>query len=462
MNYSFDLDITPGGMPPILHMSQYDTARIYTANLKNGSADFEPGSGATAKVKGFNGKVCFDIPATISGSAVTFQLTEASTDQYGIFPVTIEIAFDNPEDLTPLCMIFDIQKSGYTNEQAASSPEFEDAMEAAIEAYLADHPVGMSDEVKLAILNCFAHVAWAGTDGETYYTDLYNALYPSVSPVSISAVYTQSGTVYPYYSLDQLKPDLVVTVHYSDDTSATTNAYTLSGSLTVGTSAITVTYGGLTTTFNVTVTASPVPAGYTPLQYVERPTDAAANTCFNTTGFTPNGTDDLVVNMTVELLAAPSSSSGGYFLACRQNNSGNTLGFGIFVPQDATSIGTYDGESCLIEPEGSGISIIGKKYSLTVTKTPTTITVTDGTNTNTVTRTPRAMANALSVFGLISTSSQLNVPICGRIYALEATEGTTLKLKFIPCKRDSDNAVGFWNPVASEFKTAAYTAGPVL
>ena len=549
--YQFNLPITPGSIPPVLHLSQYDSGRTFTAILRDDQGvPFELDASSTAVIKGRNAAgIAWQQNCTVSGANVTFTPSGAATDQFGVMPVTIEIT-ESEEIMSPLLMVLDIQRAGYTNEEAAASPEFENALQAAIEEAITEsgiappvyttityadgvysssmslaelraaksagytvmaklpygiealysqddsgvifwavddsggplllekylvtadgviytaYPISsgdaLTDEIKLALLNCIAHVAWSGTDGEDYYTDLYNALYPSVSPVSISAVYTQSGTVYPYYSLDQLKSDLVVTVHYSDSTSAVTNAYTLSGTLAEGTSTITVTYGALTTTFNVTVTASPVPTGYTPLQYVERPTDAAANTCYNSTGFTPNGTDDLEVKMTVELLAAPSSSSGGYFLACRQNNSGNTLGFGIYVPQAATSIGTFDGESCMIEPEGSGISIIGKKYSLTVTKTPTSITVTDGTNTNTITRTPRAMANALSVFGLISTTSQLNVPICGRIYALEATEGETLKLKFVPCKRDSDSAVGFWNPVASEFKTAAYTAGPVL
>lgn len=71
----------------------------------------------------------------------------------------------------------------------------------------------------------------------------------------ISAVYTQSGTVYDTDSLDSLKADLVVTATYSDTTTATVPStdYTLSGTLTVGTSTITVSYGGKTTTFNVTV-----------------------------------------------------------------------------------------------------------------------------------------------------------------------------------------------------------------
>lgn len=78
----------------------------------------------------------------------------------------------------------------------------------------------------------------------------------SVELVSISAVYTQSGTVYDTDSLDSLKSDLVVTATYSDSSTETVPSadYTLSGTLAEGTSTITVTYEGLTATFSVTVT----------------------------------------------------------------------------------------------------------------------------------------------------------------------------------------------------------------
>lgn len=69
----------------------------------------------------------------------------------------------------------------------------------------------------------------------------------------ITAVYTQSGTVYDTDTLDSLKPDLVVTVFYDNQTSAVVTNYTLSGTLTVGTSTVTVNYAGLTTTFTVVV-----------------------------------------------------------------------------------------------------------------------------------------------------------------------------------------------------------------
>lgn len=71
---------------------------------------------------------------------------------------------------------------------------------------------------------------------------------------SLTAVYTQSGTVYDTDTLDSLKSDLVVTANYEDGTSATVSDYTLSGTLAEGTSTITVTYGGKIATFNVTVT----------------------------------------------------------------------------------------------------------------------------------------------------------------------------------------------------------------
>ena len=115
---------------------------------------------------------------------------------------------------------------------------------------------GLTQDTKQALLQCFAHTAWTDAHGQDYYDDLEDALYPFDLLSSITAVYTQSGTVYDTDSLDDLKADLVVTGNYSDGTYNQTTKYTLSGTLTVGTSTITVTYGGKTATFTVTVTQS--------------------------------------------------------------------------------------------------------------------------------------------------------------------------------------------------------------
>ena len=115
----------------------------------------------------------------------------------------------------------------------------------------------ITPQIKTALLGCFSKVAWVDEHGQDYYNALRSALYRTASLESITATYTQSGTVYDTDSLDSLKTDLVVTANWSDSSTSTvdSNYYTLSGTLTVGTSAITVTYLEKTTTFNVTVSA---------------------------------------------------------------------------------------------------------------------------------------------------------------------------------------------------------------
>ena len=119
---------------------------------------------------------------------------------------------------------------------------------------------GLSEATKQALLQIAEKVAYIDEDGQDYYDALESALYPPADLVSISAVYTQSGTVYDDATLDSLKSDLVVTAHYSDSSTETVPStdYTLSGTLAEGTSTVTVTYSGKTATFTVVVAHKPV------------------------------------------------------------------------------------------------------------------------------------------------------------------------------------------------------------
>lgn len=77
-----------------------------------------------------------------------------------------------------------------------------------------------------------------------------------VTLISITAVFTQGqNVIYDTDSLDALKQYLVVTAHYDDNTDTVVSDYTLSGTLTAGTSTITASYGGKSDTFAVSVTA---------------------------------------------------------------------------------------------------------------------------------------------------------------------------------------------------------------
>lgn len=118
---------------------------------------------------------------------------------------------------------------------------------------------GISEAVKQALLLLARKVVYHDEDGSTYET-LYEALYPPLNVSSIEATWNPpvGYTVYSTDSLDSLKTYLTVVATYDDESTETLedNEYVLSGTLIAGTSTITVTYGGETTTFNVTVVAN--------------------------------------------------------------------------------------------------------------------------------------------------------------------------------------------------------------
>lgn len=73
---------------------------------------------------------------------------------------------------------------------------------------------------------------------------------PEVTLTSISATYT-GGNVAVGTAVTALT-GITVTAHYSDGSTATVTGYTLSGTIAEGSNTITVSYGGMTTTFTVT------------------------------------------------------------------------------------------------------------------------------------------------------------------------------------------------------------------
>ncbi len=130
---------------------------------------------------------------------------------------------------------------------------------------------GMSAEFKVALETLLSNVVYKGNDptGRTYLTALHNAMYPPANLSRITAVYTQSGNVYVTDSLDVLKADLVVTAFYDNGTSEIISTYVLSGTLIEGITTITVTYGGKSTTFNVTVTdPTALPSEYQKVEWI--------------------------------------------------------------------------------------------------------------------------------------------------------------------------------------------------
>lgn len=298
-NYIVNLKVG-GGISPIVKLSQGDVGRELVFLLYDGAVRFTPPSGATVKIKGTKPSgLGFSETCTLSGSVARVFTTLAMTQEGGNIPAELEITSGNNVIGTANFVIYSEPSphpagtTDGTTEEArtvlAQCEKYAQIAQEAAEAASGDYTEvrsdvddlkadledldervdaleaggggsGLTDAVKTALMNIVNHVAWDDDDptGQTYITALQNALYPPAPPASltsIAAVYTQSGTVYDTDTLNDLKSDLVVTAHYSDNTSHAVTDYTLSGTLAAGTSVIAVNYNGKSTTFTVTVTA---------------------------------------------------------------------------------------------------------------------------------------------------------------------------------------------------------------
>ena len=150
------------------------------------------------------------------------------------------------------------QAAGNSSDRIANTQFVQNAVSVAVQAAIEQLVIApFSESFKQALLQIARKVAYIDSNGQTYYQALYDALYPPINVDHITAVWNPpvGYVVYTNTTLDSLKDYLTVTATYDDQTSATLDSdeYVLSGSLTVGTSTITVTYADATTTFTVTV-----------------------------------------------------------------------------------------------------------------------------------------------------------------------------------------------------------------
>lgn len=245
--------------PAVARVSQYDVGRPLVFKVYDGTSPADL-TGVTAVIEGTKKSgLGFSESGTVSDNTVTLDTTLAMTQEDGAIPAEIRFS-KTGEDVGTANFILAVEKSPHlegttdgTTETMADLQSQLDALDTRVEA-LEGGGGGLTEAVKSAMLQIAQKVAYIDGHGQTYYEALYNALYPPADLVSITAVYTQSGTVYDTDTLDSLEPDLVVTAYYDNQTSAVVTNYTLSGTLTEGTSTITVSYGGKTATFDVTVT----------------------------------------------------------------------------------------------------------------------------------------------------------------------------------------------------------------
>ena len=250
---------------------------------------------------------------------------------------------------------------------------------------------GLTADIKQALMNCFNYVAWKDNDpnASQYISALQSALYPPLNLRSISAVYTQTSTVYEGDSLDVLRNDLVVTAEYSDYSTETVTTYVLTGTLTEGTSTITATYGGKTATFTVTV--SPSPYEYLVQNYVNP--SGATNQTFTVNNIDFSNGD--YVEWSLSNVLTNSLSTGDSAIRLGDNLNGNGIftynsghkyiiytkpNLGInqitsIVDNDQNGKDTYTAsttpantDNLIVRADKDGLLINGTRYTTSMTK----------------------------------------------------------------------------------------------
>ena len=348
-------------------------------------------------------------------------------------------------------------------EQVVGAPS-QEAISQAVADYIEAHPGSLSPlspAVKSALLQIAEKVAYVDDQGQDYY-DALDAALNAKALLSITAVYTQSGTVYDTDSLNSLKADLVVTAYYDDGTTAdVTSASVLSGTLTEGISTITVTYEGKTATFNVTVSGL-LPDGYTAYDWLKGDGAAFLDTGLDAHTYGADAYAKYIKFKAVEASADNAklfgnrnafSTTGYYVQLLPKNEIPNTIGF-CFWAKSVTVSATYD----LTTPHEM---LIANKQALV-----DSVVVGTGTN-NTTTVTNTSMPITLFVdltmspggtrYGSYYTGS---APCHATIYEFAITDELGDEVAHLyPAMRNSDNAIGMYDVVRNQFFTNVAASG---
>jgi len=334
---------------------------------------------------------------------------------------------------------------------------------------------GMPADLRLALLQIAQKVAYIDENGQQYYQDLYDALAPSAILTGISAVYTQSGTVYDTDTLDSLKADLVVTASYSDGTSETLpgSVYSLSGTLEAGTSTITVTYETQSDTFSVTVTANPVPAEYEIVDFITSAvhgTPAASHlttTPYIKTLWPAENVDIWGYSFGIEFMREFTNVSccpfGGRNAKTASNTTQGTVLIAEVNGNETSLIFGNNGGSCIVTKLGTDFAPINTKTKLEVRAGSIYINDVFFAQITGVS----AVQSASYQWGLggrnnqgswtanISTGGDL-IPMIGRLYSFWMKDGNgDYVFNYVPCKRKADTVFGMFETVSQTFYTSA-------
>lgn len=127
VNRSFSVNVTPGEMPPIVHVSEYDVGRAYTVSILDEQGNtFTIPTGTTASIEGtLNGTVGFTQTATVSNNQVSFTLSESMTAYSGKAWCKIKLT-QNSQPIQTCAFILAVDRAGVEADTVIGAPGFEE------------------------------------------------------------------------------------------------------------------------------------------------------------------------------------------------------------------------------------------------------------------------------------------------------------------------------------------------
>ena len=140
VNRSFSVNVTPGMMPPIVHVSEYDVGRAYTVSILNEQGNtFIIPSGTTASIEGtLNGLVGFTQSATVSNNQVSFTLSQSMTAYSGKAWCKIKLTLNN-QPIQTCAFVLAVDRAGVEADTVIGAPGFEEQIQNAVDAWLDEH-----------------------------------------------------------------------------------------------------------------------------------------------------------------------------------------------------------------------------------------------------------------------------------------------------------------------------------
>ena len=139
ITHNITLDITPGLIPPVVPVSEYDVGRDFVITLQNRGQPFTIPTGTTAKVEGTIAGHPFSVNATPSGNTVTFSLTESMTAFAGRAWTKIKLT-QNSKPVSTCGFWLDVDRHGVEAGDVIGSSGFQEQINEGVAAYFDGDP----------------------------------------------------------------------------------------------------------------------------------------------------------------------------------------------------------------------------------------------------------------------------------------------------------------------------------